>query len=99
MALQESKIEVELRPHIGTRNTPLGPVEVEHDQWIVIVRRNGLDPRQVGYLNKRPGAKVMHLAGNLERFGAKLIEEIEKATAEVRAAMDKPAAAKTAEAK
>lgn len=77
-----NEISVELRKHIGHRNSPLGPVEVEHDQWYVIVSRNGKDPRQVGYMNKLAG-KVLWLAGNEERFGKHLCEEIQSvATAE-----------------
>lgn len=75
----EMNIEVELRPHIGKRKTPLGVIDVEHDQWIVIVARNGVDPRQVGYLPKRDGAPLLWLSGCQERFGTWLCGEIAKA--------------------
>lgn len=75
----ELNLVVELRPHIGQRNTPLGKVDVEHDQWIVIVSRNGVDPKQVGYLPKRDGAPLLWLSGSRERHGTWLCGEIEKA--------------------
>lgn len=75
-----NEISVELRKHIGHRNSPLGPVEVEHDQWYVIVSRNGKDPKQVGYMNKAAG-NVLYLSGNQERFGPHLCKQIEEAAA------------------
>ena len=30
-------LTIELRPHIGIADTPLGPSEVKHPQWIVMV--------------------------------------------------------------
>ena len=77
--------EVELRPHIGKRNTPFGPVDVEHDQWIVLANRPGDSPRQVGYLPKREGAKLLPLSTVEERMGpylyGKLIEAVDAARA------------------
>lgn len=75
----ELNLAVELRPHIGKKNTPLGVIDVEHDQWIVIMSRNGVEPRQVGYLPKRTGAPVLFLAGIRENCGTWLCGEIEKA--------------------
>lgn len=75
----ELNLSVELRPHIGKKNTPFGVIDVEHDQWIVIVARNGLDPKQVGYLNKREGAPLLWLSGRVEAIGSWMRGEIEKA--------------------
>jgi hypothetical protein len=79
MTEQTLNLTVELRKHIGQRKTPLGTVDVEHDQWIVIVARNGVEPRQVGYLPHREGSTLLWLSGCQERFGTWLCGEIEKA--------------------
>ena len=79
MTDQGLNLSVELRRHIGKKNTPLGVIDVEHDQWIVIVARNGIEPRQVGYLPHREGSRLLWLSGCQERFGTWLCGDIEKA--------------------
>ena len=56
-------ISVELRPHIGQKMTPLGLTEIEHDQWVVVSKRDGQKPTHVGYLPKRAGSSILWLAG------------------------------------
>jgi hypothetical protein len=68
--------EIELRPHIGTCAKDGELIEVEHDQWIVIAARNGLDPKQVGYLAKRPDAELLPLARTQQRMGPYLYGEM-----------------------
>lgn len=46
-------VKVELRPHKGVMNSPLGPIEVEHNQYIIMA--NGL---QVGYIGKDAGSPL-----------------------------------------
>ncbi len=46
-------VKVELRPHKGVMNSPLGPIEVEHNQWVIMA--NGL---QVGYIGKDAGSPL-----------------------------------------
>jgi len=36
-------LTVELRPHIGIADTPLGPSEVEYPQWIVMVASRAIE--------------------------------------------------------
>jgi hypothetical protein len=83
--MNADKATVELRPHIGIKNTPLGPTQVEHDQWIVVAAIGARPPQQVGYLNKRDGAPLLWLAGLRERVGTYFAELIEAATKEARA--------------
>lgn len=71
-------IVVELRPHIGKKQTPLGVIDVEHNQWIVMVGRNGDQKKQVGYLAHRDGSQVLWLNGEQERYGKWLCGEIQK---------------------
>lgn len=71
--------EIELRPHVGTCIRDGEAIQMEHDQWIVIAARNGLDPKQVGYLTKRPDAKLLPLAGTTQRMGSYLYGELVKA--------------------
>ena len=73
-------VRIELRPHIGHRNTPLGPVAVEHDQWIVVLVRGTLK-RQVGYQRKALGAPLLWLGGRIEaakEWGLLLVEAAER---------------------
>jgi len=51
------QVTVELRPHIGVQMTPLGPAEVEHDQYVVMASTpfSG-KPIQMGYIGKKPGS-------------------------------------------
>lgn len=44
---------VQLKPHIGKMRSIFGPIEVEHDQWMIYV--NGL---HVGYVGKAPTAPI-----------------------------------------
>lgn len=49
-------ISVELRPHIGFEDTPVGRVQVEHDQWYVMAKgEDAPQPVMVGYLGKASG--------------------------------------------
>ena len=51
------KLTVELRPHIGLQQTDFGPVEVEHDQYMVFVSGETTShPVQMGYVGKALGA-------------------------------------------
>jgi hypothetical protein len=79
MTEQTLNLTVELRKHIGKKKTPLGVIDVEHDQWLVIVSRNGIEPKQVGILPKREGAPLLWLSGEQARYGAWLCGEIIKA--------------------
>lgn len=56
------EIEVELRKHIGIQHTELGPVEVEHDQWYVLIRLPAsTGPLHIGYLPHRDYAPILWL--------------------------------------
>lgn len=48
-------LTVELRPHKGMMQTELGPVEVTHPQYLVIVTREEIT-RHVGYVGTQPNA-------------------------------------------
>lgn len=48
-----SSYKVELKPHKGMMRSIFGPIEVEHDQWMIYV--NGL---HVGYVGKSPAAPI-----------------------------------------
>jgi len=51
------QLTVELRQHIGTAQTELGPVEVEHNQFIVMASTPfSKHPIHVGYVGKQKGA-------------------------------------------
>ena len=76
---------VELRKHIGVRYTLAGEIEEEHDQWIVIATAGGRDPFQLGYLNKRDGAKLAWLPDVPPQLGKALCEKFESLAAEARA--------------
>ena len=73
-----NEIVVELRKHVGLKNTPLGPTEIEHPQWYVIASRGGYEPRQVGYMSHAVD-KIMWLSGTRHRFGDFLCKQIEEA--------------------
>lgn len=45
--------KIELRPHKGVQRSIFGPIEVEHDQYMIYA--NGL---HVGYVGKSPGAPI-----------------------------------------
>lgn len=71
--------DIELRPHVGLCAKEGELIEVEHDQWIVIAARNGLNPQQVGYLPKRPDAALLPLSRAQQRMGPYLYGELCKA--------------------
>ena len=50
-------LTVELRPHKGVKNTPLGPREFEHNQFLVLVA-SPLRPKplHIGYIGKHESA-------------------------------------------
>jgi len=54
-------IQVELRPHIGKQPTAFGPIEVEHNQWMIFARREGGPMLHVGYVGKQPNAPINFL--------------------------------------
>ena len=45
--------KIELKPHKGIQRSMFGPIEVEHNQWMIY--SNGL---HVGYVGKDPGAPI-----------------------------------------
>lgn len=51
-------LAIELRPHTGMQQTELGPVAVEHNQWMVFARTEYTGDRAVhlGYIGKSPGS-------------------------------------------
>lgn len=59
--MTHSDIVVGLIPHVGVQATPLGPVQVEHDQWIIWAARRGEGELQVGYVGKKPGSPINFL--------------------------------------
>lgn len=61
-------ISVELKPHVGVRETRLGVFEIEFDQWMVMV--NG---RLAGFVGKYPGARVSLVVQNLPK---QIVQEI-----------------------
>lgn len=71
--------EIELRPHVGLCAKDGELIEVEHDQWIVVAARNGLDPKQAGILPKRPDAFLLPLSNTKQRMGPYLYGELCKA--------------------
>lgn len=64
------QVEVELRPHKGLQQTPLGPVEVEHDQWLVMARTDwtGGNWVHVGYIGKPSPTSPSPPFNGLETF-------------------------------
>jgi len=73
------QLSVELRPHIGQMNTPVGIVEIEHDQWIALGALNDAPLRQIGYLPKRDGAKLLWLPHVREKLPTPIVEQFEQA--------------------
>ena len=45
--------KIELKPHKGIQRSIFGPIEVEHNQWMIYA--NGL---HVGYVGKDPGSPI-----------------------------------------
>ena len=51
------QVSVELRPHVGITQTPLGPVEVDHKQFLVMASTQFTEnPVCVGYVGTQDGA-------------------------------------------
>jgi len=53
------QITVELRPHIGKTQTLFGPVDLEHDQWMVFATSSDVvRPTTIflGYIGKKEGS-------------------------------------------
>lgn len=82
---QSVSVVAELRAHIGKKNTPLGVIDVEHDQWIVVASVAGRPLQQVGYLPKREGAPLLFIGGVEERCGKFICDAIREAVAAKRA--------------
>lgn len=75
----DTTYDIELRPHVGQCVKDGEVVDIEHNQWIVIAARNGLDPKQVGYMVRRHDAKLMPLSNTQQRMGPYLYGELVKA--------------------
>ena len=76
-------LEVELRPHKGIKNSPLGPIEIEHNQWIVVIGRDGMK-RQAGYMRKAEGAPLLwipHREDCIREYGIQIVEIAERKAA------------------
>jgi len=78
MAETFNGLRIELRPHIGSKKTPLGVVQVEHDQWIVMAHTQDGMTKCLGYLNKTPGRDVMYLFGIREEMPPVYLDEIRR---------------------
>ena len=78
MAENFNGLRIELRPHIGVMGSPLGPVQVEHDQWLVIGHTANAKPIHLGYLPKREGAKVLYLSGIRDELPPVFVGEIQR---------------------
>ncbi len=77
------ELKVVLKPHIGVKASNLGPVQVEHDQWLVVVDYGGMK-QHVGYMSKRADAPLrwMPYRGEaVSEYGVKLVEEVERVAA------------------
>ena len=76
------EVTVELRPHVGETQTALGPVKVEHNQYMVVASTPfAAKPIQVGYLGKQPGAPFngLHSFRKLpDEMKAAIIAELER---------------------
>lgn len=64
-------MKVVLRPHVGIQRSPIGPIEVEHNQWIVIA-----DGLHVGYIGKDAGSPLNLIFGFPESFVRELKKEV-----------------------
>ena len=74
------EISIELRPHVGHKNTPLGPVAIEHDQWVVVLCRGSVK-RQIGYQRKATKSPLLWLAGRVaavKEYGLPIVEQAEE---------------------
>ena len=80
------EISIELRPHIGHKNTPLGAVAVEHDQWVVVLCRGNVK-RQIGYQRKASKSPLLWLAGRttaIKEYGLPIVERAEELSGQER---------------
>lgn len=80
------ELELELRPLRGVENTALGPVEIEHDMWLVVVKcLRGGEKRwtQVGSLPHK-GNRVLWLSV-VDEPGEFKLNETQKAAINKRA--------------
>ena len=80
------EISIELRPHIGHKNTPLGPAAVEHDQWVVVLCRGSVK-RQIGYQRKASKSPLLWLAGRttaIKEYGLPIVERAEELSGQER---------------
>jgi hypothetical protein len=71
---------VVLRPHIGVKMSALGPVKIEHDQWLVLVDASGV-LKQVGYVTKKPDAPlrwIPYRGEAVSEYGQRLVDHVEK---------------------
>lgn len=83
MAGDASEVKLELRPHIGTMDSPLGPVQVEHDQWVVVAVVGDMK-QQVGYMRKAAGAPLLLIPSREQaysEYGPLMVEKLDKLAA------------------
>lgn len=78
MAENFNGLRIELRPHIGKMDSPLGVVSVEHDQWLVVAHTDNAKPSHLGYLPKRSNAKVLYLADIKDHLPPVFLAEIDR---------------------
>lgn len=71
-------LRIELRPHVGKMDSPLGVVSIEHDQWIVVAHTDNAKPAHLGYLPKRPGAKLLYLTDIKGELPPVFVAEIDR---------------------
>ena len=65
--------KIELKPHKGIQRSIFGPIEVEHDQYMIYA--NGL---HVGYVGKSPGAPINIFA----ELNASMLSQLKKSIEE-----------------
>lgn len=83
MAGDSSEVKLELRPHIGYQDSPLGPAQVEHDQWVVVAVVGDMK-QQVGYMRKAAGAPLLYIPSREEaysQYGPLMVEKLDKLAA------------------
>ena len=79
MAQTTLAIDIELRPHVGVCVKEGVPIEVEHDQWIVVGSVNGGKAKEWGYIRKAAEGKFCPLNNIRERTGDWLYNQIAEA--------------------
>lgn len=88
-ASNKFNLTVELRPHIGTRDDPIfGPVEVEHNQWVVMAGSRqiemgyGVPAVQVAYAGKN--TRTVDFLSHVLKWPKEsldfIVEEVERLT-------------------